>query len=254
MISVIIPTLWRSPYVGDLIKYLSAIPEVGEIIIIDNDNPNSIKYADHMAKLRVIENPENNYVNPSWNQGVNAAKYDKLCILNDDVIIPSNVFTLMNTCLSENIGMVGLAHSLFDNIQSNSSDLVENQPICLYKSNRRNFGYGCCIFIHRNSYTHIPDGLRIQYGDDWLFYSSDKQNYVLQGFKIVGKLSASLLDENQKLINEDQVKAICTNDHELFWKLVDEEIIPKEPTSDAHALKLNALKAYRAKSRTNYYF
>lgn len=254
MFSVVIPTLWRSPYVQNLIGHLSNIPEVGEIIIIDNDINKSIDFGPEFHKVKFIKNPQNNFVNPSWNQGVALAQYEKLCILNDDVIIPSKIFTMMDSFIDESVGMVGIAHEVFDRALSNFEDLKDDQPVTIRKCNRRNFGYGCCIFVHKKSYTIIPDGLRIQYGDDWLFYITDKQNYVLNGFLLVGKVSASLIDSDNKMFDEEVIRKICTEDHKVFWDLVDKFIIPQEPTSYAHSLKLNAVKAYRAKSRTNFYF
>lgn len=253
MFSVIIPTLWRSPFITGLVKQLNDLGEVGEIIIVDNDITKSIDFTNY-SKVKFIKNETNNFVNPSWSQGVNIAQFEKLCIINDDVIVPDILFRVMDSFINKDMGMVGLSSEVFDNTLANVEQLNNGQSITITKCNRRNFGYGCCIFMHRDNFCSIPDGMKIQYGDDWIFYSNDKQNYVVSGFSIVGKLSASLLDENMNLRDPDIITKICTRDHEIFWEKVDELILNTYPIHEHHKKKLNALKAYRAKSRTNYYF
>ena len=99
MLSVIIPTIWKSPYVLDLLNYLENTDIVGEVILIDNDISKT-KDLSHLRKLKHIQNTQNNFVNPSWNQGVSASSFDNLCIMNDDLIVPRKVFELCDTFIS----------------------------------------------------------------------------------------------------------------------------------------------------------
>ena len=50
MLSVIIPTIWKSPYVLDLLNYLENTDIVGEVILIDNDISKT-KDLSHLRKL-----------------------------------------------------------------------------------------------------------------------------------------------------------------------------------------------------------
>lgn len=253
MISVIIPTMWRSPYVVDLLTKLDGIDCVGEVILIDNQ-PSMSKDVSGLEKLVHIKNETNNYVSPSWNQGYNLSQYENLCFLNDDIIIPDNVFTLVDSFLGPRIGLVGLLSDVYESIVSDISQLGRAEGIRLSLCTNRNFGYGCCIFMHASNYREIPEELKIQYGDDFLFYSCTNNNFVLDGFHIVGKLSGTLYDENLKLIDHDHVSAICTADHNFFWEVVAPEILKRDPLDDLDKLKLEALARYEEKSKGNYYF
>ena len=73
MISVIIPTIWRSPYAFELIRYLSSLDVIGDIVLIDNDISKN-KDLTPFPKVNHIKNPQNEFVNPSWNKGVKEAK------------------------------------------------------------------------------------------------------------------------------------------------------------------------------------
>lgn len=253
MISVIIPTIWKSPYALELIDHLNEIDVVGDIIVIDNDISKDIDLS-QFEKVNHIKNDTNNLVNQSWNQGVKVAKYDKLCITNDDVILHEDIFNLMDSFISNEIGMIGLSAEVFHNILTSKFDLEKPEHIKLSFTPRRNFCYGCCFFLHKETYIKIPKELRIQYGDDFIFYSTNKNNYVLDGFFIVGKISASMLDENLKIVNEEFFRPICDSDHKFFWNYVDTHILNKIPISDFEITKFKVLKEYRNKSVTNYYF
>jgi hypothetical protein len=248
MLSVIVPTMWRSPYVLDLLRQLNTIDCVGEIILIDNDTSKSIDIS-YLKKVIHILNLTNNYVSPSWNQGYELSSYPNLCFLNDDIIIPENVFSLVDSFVGPKIGIVGLLSDVYENILSDVSQLGRAEGIRLTLCTNRNFGYGCCMFMHRDNYRIIPDGLKIQYGDDFLFYSCEKNNFVLDGFNIVGKISATIYDDNLQLHDPD----VCANDHIFFWSMVAKNILSRKPINDLDSMKLETLAKYEQISNSNYY-
>jgi hypothetical protein len=253
MLSVIVPTMWRSPYVVDLLTQLNEVDSIGEVILIDNDHTKSVDLS-HLEKVVHVKNPANNYVSPSWNQGYYLSKHENLCFLNDDIIIPKNLFELVDSFLGPNIGMVGLLSDVYENILPGKENLGRAEGVRLTLCTNRNFGYGCCIFMHRSNYKMIPEELKIQYGDDFLFYSCPKNSFVLDGFQIVGKLSGTLYDDNLQLINKEEVSAICTSDHNFFWEVCAKEILKRDPVDDLDSLKLEALARYEQQSKGNYYF
>lgn len=253
MISVIIPTMWRSPYVIDLLQQLESVDSVGEVILIDNESKKTQDLRS-FKKLVHHRNEQNNYVSPSWNQGYELSKYENLCFLNDDIIIPSNVFGLIDSFLGPKIGIVGLLSDVYENMSPSIDHLDRAEQLRLTLATKRNFGYGCCMFMHRDNYRIIPEELKIQYGDDFLFYSCTNNNFVLDGFKIVGKLSGTLYDDDLQLIDKEKVSAICTNDHNFFWEVVAKEILKRTPIGDLDKIKLDALAWYEEKSKTNFYF
>ena len=51
---------------------------------------------------------ENIYVNPSWNLGIEQSSYDKFIIFNDDIIIPYNFVSQLESFLTEDKGIIGI--------------------------------------------------------------------------------------------------------------------------------------------------
>jgi hypothetical protein len=77
---------------------------------------------------------------------------------------------------------------------------------------------------------------------------------MLDGFSIVGKISASLIDENLEIINKDYIKSICQNDHNIFWHEMEKGVLDRTPLHSYDYAKLQELSNYKWKSSTNYYF
>ena len=83
MISYIIPTLWKSDSIYDTInQFMDLKDNKAELIIIDNTN-SDITYSDKRVKVCKME--QNQYVNPSWNIGVDLSSNDQVAIINDDI-------------------------------------------------------------------------------------------------------------------------------------------------------------------------
>ena len=105
-ISVIIPTLQKNvETLNNLVEELVTDESVKEILIIDN----SLKgYKFNSEKVRVIIPKENLFVNPSWNLGVKEAKYEYICIANDDIKIGNNFCTKVVEKISDEHGIIGM--------------------------------------------------------------------------------------------------------------------------------------------------
>ena len=162
---------------------LSKCDHVGEIILIDNTN-NTIPIK--LDKLVHICEGRNTYVNPAWNKGVEMSKYDKLCILNDDIWFDWNKLGEISELISDGFGLIGMSPNNY------------NKPIeelKLIPTNFRSTGFGCCFFIHKNNWDEIPNDLKLWCGDDWLFYRSNHQNFYLDGLRCDGYISASMDDK-----------------------------------------------------------
>jgi hypothetical protein len=71
-------------------------------------------------------------------------------------------------------------------------------------------GFGCIWFIHKNSYQIIPNDMKIWYGDDWIYYKSNKPNWAMMNLDIIGKPS-----QTSDLEEFDTVKQ---NDKGLYYK------------------------------------
>jgi GT2 family glycosyltransferase len=205
MISVIIPTMWRSEGLIERLEQLSKIKNVGEIILIDNtEQPPQL----NIKKLFHIKELKNTYVNPAWNKGVALARYDNICILNDDIHFEDSIFEYVEPHISADVGMIGLYQfegtPYFDN--DKGFKLVDTKG---WRCN----GYACMFFIHRNSYVKIPESIKVWYGDDYLFFKNGKPNYFMQNINVWGPTSITSNDPSF-----DKIKA---NDKLYYGQLLN---------------------------------
>ena len=183
MFSVIIPTLWKSDKIKPLIQSLIDCELVNQIIIISNErNELEDRFMFFDEKILVYPAKENFYVNYSWNWGVNLAKNKQVAILNDDILIDTNVFSFLNDKLAD-VGVVGMCfenYALKQSVSMNLTDVVE-----------RPYGYGCAMFIHKPNYVNIPEELKIACGDDYLIKYAKGKAKKLYGCKIESDISTT---------------------------------------------------------------
>lgn len=186
-ISVVIPTLWRA---ADLtrksISLLNNNNIINDIIIISNSPaPDDIL---ENKKIRLINPGKNIYVNPSWNLGVNQAVNNKICIMNDDVVINDDVFRKISKISMEKYGIIGM-HK--DNFLQKSHIGKINE---IYLSFKMNYGFGTVMFFDKTSYYVIPENLKIYCGDSYLYDMNrlhGKKNLVIKSDLITRMSSTS---------------------------------------------------------------
>jgi glycosyltransferase involved in cell wall biosynthesis len=183
MFSVIIPTLWKSDKIKPLIQSLIDCELVNQIIIISNErNELEDRFMFFDEKILVYPAKENFYVNYSWNWGVNLSKNKQVAILNDDILIDTNVFSFLNDKLTD-VGVIGMCfenYALKQSVSMNLTDVVE-----------RPYGFGCAMFIHKSNYVDIPFDLKIACGDDYLIKYAKGKAKKLYGCKIESDISTT---------------------------------------------------------------
>lgn len=194
MFSIIIPTMWRvSEFLNDL-RSLNECELVGEIILINNDikmTPYSFSIQNY-SKLIEIKTPKNMYINPAWNLGVRCAKYNKIAIKNDDTFF--DYFKTLNAVekeLNTEDSVIGTYLQHDKNIirTTNEKDIVFNEIP------KRDIGFGCCIFLNKQSYIPINEKILIWYGDDFITESYTKRGLkikTISGINIHGYVSATV--------------------------------------------------------------
>lgn len=181
--SVIIPTMYKCPEIlMQLIYSLVEDSAVSEIIIIENTKKgyrpsilNSLS-----SKIVVLHQENNLYVNPSWNLGVANSTEDYIGILNDDITIPDNMFSLLSTYPIEDIGIIGACDYLIQEMES-PKRFTTRYSIAT-TTNDRTWGYGVLMVMHKKNYYNIPEEMLIWAGDDYLFHQNrldGKQNILL---------------------------------------------------------------------------
>lgn len=179
MISIVVPAVWGHEPFCDFLLNVVELPVVGEVIIINN---NVARTPDHKVlshyKVDLLNQKENIFVNPAWNLGVSAAKFNTVCILNDDVLVDLRVFFEADKFVSKEIGMLSIGlksdiyrlhNEFFDSL--NLSNLIINGDIKIIGFNKAPeiSGSGSLFFIHKDNWIDIPEELKIYWGDTWQF-------------------------------------------------------------------------------------
>lgn len=180
MLTVIIPTMWKYRPFLQFLPHILDSACVSQVILIDNDSDARPKLPELWSheKLHMVSHGKNLLVNPSWNLGVQLAQTEKLCILNDDVIFDTRIFSLISPVMdSENFGVAGAhpgeEHLFQQPFRDGLIDIVpwENPPPG--RSHGYLFGFGTLFFINKSKWVPIPDSFPIYYGDDWVHLTQD---------------------------------------------------------------------------------
>tara|TARA_R100000654_G_scaffold40902_1_gene66993 strand:- start:2 stop:1243 length:1242 start_codon:yes stop_codon:yes gene_type:complete len=193
MFSVIIPTMWRSMRLLGMLHRLYNSDYVDEIIIIDNDKDSRFSFDN--KKIKLLEQEENIFVNPAWNLGVNECKNENICILNDDVTFDvDEVFGTATRFLSDHPSSCLGVHPVSYQGYNDSIKVAEGSAIAQ--------GWGCCIFLRKESWVDIPDQIKIWFGDNWIVWNYEKS--FSAAFQISTEMSTtSNLDELSDVIKQD---------------------------------------------------
>jgi len=179
--SVVVPTMWRvkDQFVAFLAE-LCDCDQVGEILLFDNAHTSAPEHGLDHAKIKLFDSGKNIYVNPAWNRGVELARYDRVCIVNDDVSFDLKVFEVLeDQLMADTAGVFGLCPGEpdFDQIPvtTGSIDIVP-------WTGQHTYGFGCLMFVNKQTWTPIPDGLEIYFGDNFIFdyyLFQGKTNYLI---------------------------------------------------------------------------
>jgi len=137
MISIIIPTMWFSDCLDNMVKKYDKIDEITEIIIIDNNVDGRREL--QSDKITFLTTGVNLYVNPAWNWGVREAKEDIIIIANDDIIVADGVIENLDLKRGEILG----------------ADM-----------NKGLWGFGTFMVMYKDEYLKIPEEMKIWFGDN----------------------------------------------------------------------------------------
>lgn len=180
--SVIIPTMFRCPDItNELLLNLYEDHAVSEVIMIDNtEDPSNVNKIIIHDKLRVHSQGKNIYVNPAWNLGVSIAKEDQIALLNDDITIPNNLFSILAQADYTSLGVVGAFHPMIRQVEQPKRFGLEQLQLAPIPE--RMWGYGIFMMMHKNHYIEIPEDMLVWCGDDYLYHQNrvlGRQNYAL---------------------------------------------------------------------------
>jgi hypothetical protein len=161
MISYIIPTLWKSENIYNTIDRFCEIEDPdAELIIINNSNSD---YTPKDPRVKNFKMPKNIYVNPSWNLGVHSAINNKVCLVNDDILFDIKKFHYF--ALDSKAVAIGINNNDHYSVDSTLYQLRE-----IVDRNARPSGLGQLMLIEKQNWIHLPDDMKIYYGDDIIYY------------------------------------------------------------------------------------
>ena len=157
-----------------LLSVLHHDKAVSEILLIENgsieDRPSILSSISE--KIKLLPQEQNLYVNPSWNLGVSESSEDYVGILNDDIIVPLNLFTYLNYFDMDNHGVFGACDYLIQEMQLPQRFSV--RYVQAATTGDRVWGYGVLMAMKKSHYYPIPEDLLIWAGDDYLFHENRK--------------------------------------------------------------------------------
>lgn len=194
MITYIIPTLWKSDCIYQTIEAVKTSRFGVEIIIIDNANSD---YVSEHPSVKVVKVPTNIFVNPAWNLGVEMASNPYACLLNDDITFNIDLFNksfydqVINSEAKKDIGIIAFKSGggFSDQINSNHDSLT------LHDIPAMGTGFGQIMLFEKKYYEPIPEGLKIYFGDNVLYFLFEnilgKKSMYFKGLQVVGELSAT---------------------------------------------------------------
>lgn len=199
MLSVIIPTLWRAKEITlKLIEMLEQSPFVFEIVLIDNSKkPPALN---GFKKLYHIKEYRNTYYCPAVNKGVALSSSSYICICNDDVLVRDSVHSIALDHLNKDIGIIGLANF----VEGYSYDPTRETKI--KRVFKREQGFACIYYIHKDNWINIPKELKIYFGDDYQLDNIQKPHFAITNPDIRGLISKTSNDpEFDKLKEKDRL-------------------------------------------------
>ena len=190
MISIIIPTLWKADEIYDTISNFQKYNNIEAELIIINNSQKQIEF----ENINIITPYTNVGVNPAWNMGVNASRYEMVLLLNDDITLDFSLFFKFIKDLPNNLdfgAIVGDWRYISGDDKNNPSDVLT-----LKENNLgRFFGYGCFQIMLKKYYYNIPLELKYFFGDDLLYFIvNDMLNlpiYYINNLKLQGRMSVS---------------------------------------------------------------
>ena len=189
MISYIIPTLWKSPNIYKIIESFESIDDDNAELIIINNDIQLINLKPTDKRIRVFQMDENQFVNPSWQLGVDYSSQDRIAIVNDDIIF--NVKRFHKFVLESNAKAVCMTNWNRIDKDLDTWELVDNGS-----PNARPAGGGQLMMVMRHNWPTLPYNMKLWHGDDIIYYYNTlikKEKFCfIRGMSVTGDQSVSV--------------------------------------------------------------
>jgi hypothetical protein len=210
MISYIIPTIWKSDNIYKTIsRFTNSISDKqAELIIIDNTCSG---YTSEDERVRVFKMIPNQFVNPSWQIGVDNAVNNKICIVNDDIIF--NISKFHRFILDTDAKAVCMT-----NHNKINQDEVDWLLKTIDNPHSRPAGAGQLMLFEKQNWFKLPYELKLWHGDDIIYYyhtlvRNIPFNYI-EGMAVLGDQSQSVNSMPSEMVD------IFTQDTLEYYKVM----------------------------------
>ncbi len=104
-LSIVMPTFWHIKYTKEALANLrQVVPHNTEIIVIDDGSTDwTVEFLKQQKDIKFIDNKVNRWVTYSRNLWVSIAKWEYICVINNDVVFPAWFFEKLMAWFGENI-------------------------------------------------------------------------------------------------------------------------------------------------------
>lgn len=183
------------------LKAFESVVGEADLLIIDNGADLDVKAAirtvwHQYSNVKVIQNKNNEYVNPAWNQIINhflGSDYDQLIIMNSDLILLQG----WSKYIIDGISAVPCEYE-----RHSDEEVTAGTPGVMINLNRD---------MAKLVYP-IPDTIKIWFGDQWIYEKIRKEGYktiVKAGLRAIhwhnGSQTCQKLPEFQEIIEKDKL-------------------------------------------------
>ncbi len=212
MISFIIPTIYKSKNLIQLLRSLDVHPLVSEILLIEDCPHNGMLDPVHgnlFNKVTIVPFRERKFCNGGWNLGVSLVKTYYYALCSDDILFPT---TIIDDVLHfykhrPKSGFIGIHPTQFN-------CKTQIRPIIYGFIQKEEWdiqgGWGTLQFNHKDNLIIIPDDLKHLCGDTYNVYYSKYPCYSYFGEKFY-----TCNDEHGTSTNPE-VLEISHNDQRVF--------------------------------------
>lgn len=222
-LTIVIPVYNHLDYTKECIENIKSVaPAWTEIIVIDDYSYDWTRERLEKQKwIKIIFNKKNMWVTYSWNLGFEKAKWDYICIINNDIVCPEWLFEKLIEWFKENRNIICTVPRRTQNPKWQKKSKI------LHYINHRNW---FCFMVKKDcKFFPIPSKLKIFGWDNRLYWMSHSQWYKINTIKdavIHHYRSVTSWDFKENHPDRDTFFKIANHE---WWNIIPVPLVSEEP-------------------------